>query len=441
MAWTAPRTWSACEVVTAAIMNTHVRDNLNQTFPALVTTAGDSVWATGANAGQRVAVGATGTLIAANSGCNAGVAWDALLTIGGSSGSHLMIGISGAACAAVHVRGFGPATVCPLTTGCMDAAVIIIDNSGAVNNGGALYFGTGTAPDAGFKFLSQDVTTCSVGHLSVVLRASVNSACLTEVARFVNTGAPTGQMLIGATACNSKMTAGGLTIKTTAPAGTGTGEAIAIKSANYTAHGMTSLDEPDTFFSLAPTGQAAILAYSASEYGNTVAPFIVNAYSGGAADTSKAASSVGVMMLISAVQSGTSSSRVSASGNLLLIANGASARFIFEGDGAAYEHVGTAWTNFDDHDDLALLNMTAAHLSRDPIREGFTDWLKTNRQQLQDLNLVVFNEDGGHFVNRSRMQELLIGAVRQMGDRNRQLETRVVQLEQRLLSPPSMSTA
>lgn len=29
MAWTAPRTWVVGEVVTAAIMNTHVRDNLN----------------------------------------------------------------------------------------------------------------------------------------------------------------------------------------------------------------------------------------------------------------------------------------------------------------------------------------------------------------------------------------------------------------------------
>lgn len=30
MAWTAPRTWVTNELVTAAIMNTHVRDNLNQ---------------------------------------------------------------------------------------------------------------------------------------------------------------------------------------------------------------------------------------------------------------------------------------------------------------------------------------------------------------------------------------------------------------------------
>ena len=28
MAWTAPRTWVTAEVVTGAVMNTHVRDNL-----------------------------------------------------------------------------------------------------------------------------------------------------------------------------------------------------------------------------------------------------------------------------------------------------------------------------------------------------------------------------------------------------------------------------
>lgn len=55
MSWTAPRTWVANEVVTAAIMNTHVRDNLLATVPALVTTAGDSVYATAANTLARLA--------------------------------------------------------------------------------------------------------------------------------------------------------------------------------------------------------------------------------------------------------------------------------------------------------------------------------------------------------------------------------------------------
>ncbi len=60
MAWTAPRTWVTAEVVTAALMNTHIRDNLLETATAKVTTAGDLVHATAANALARLAVGSSG---------------------------------------------------------------------------------------------------------------------------------------------------------------------------------------------------------------------------------------------------------------------------------------------------------------------------------------------------------------------------------------------
>ncbi len=55
MAWTSPRTWVAGEVVTAALLNTHLKDNLLQTAPGLVTTSGDIVVASGANALARQA--------------------------------------------------------------------------------------------------------------------------------------------------------------------------------------------------------------------------------------------------------------------------------------------------------------------------------------------------------------------------------------------------
>ena len=38
MAWTAPRTWVTSETVTSALMNTHVRDNLLETAPALASS-------------------------------------------------------------------------------------------------------------------------------------------------------------------------------------------------------------------------------------------------------------------------------------------------------------------------------------------------------------------------------------------------------------------
>ncbi len=50
MAWTAPFTAVASTVLTAAQLNTNLRDNLNQTGPALVSAAGQILVSTAANA-------------------------------------------------------------------------------------------------------------------------------------------------------------------------------------------------------------------------------------------------------------------------------------------------------------------------------------------------------------------------------------------------------
>ena len=49
MAWTAPRTWVTTEVITASILNTHVRDNLLMTAPAVATAGARLIVTTGAN--------------------------------------------------------------------------------------------------------------------------------------------------------------------------------------------------------------------------------------------------------------------------------------------------------------------------------------------------------------------------------------------------------
>jgi len=54
MAWTSPRTWVLGEIITASVMNTHIRDNFNATEPAIVTTDGDIVVATAAHALKRL---------------------------------------------------------------------------------------------------------------------------------------------------------------------------------------------------------------------------------------------------------------------------------------------------------------------------------------------------------------------------------------------------
>jgi hypothetical protein len=60
MAWTTPKRWSFNELVTAAMLNTHVRDNLNASETAIVSTAGDMVYATAANTVTRIAAASVG---------------------------------------------------------------------------------------------------------------------------------------------------------------------------------------------------------------------------------------------------------------------------------------------------------------------------------------------------------------------------------------------
>jgi len=70
MSWTAPRTFVTAEVVTASIMNTHVRDNLLETAPAKATAAGDIFVATAANAIKRLVLGSAGKVAQVNSAGN-----------------------------------------------------------------------------------------------------------------------------------------------------------------------------------------------------------------------------------------------------------------------------------------------------------------------------------------------------------------------------------
>lgn len=61
-------------------MNTQVRDNFLQTAPSLVTTKGDIVAATAANALARRAVGANNALLTADSAQTDGIKWASVIT-------------------------------------------------------------------------------------------------------------------------------------------------------------------------------------------------------------------------------------------------------------------------------------------------------------------------------------------------------------------------
>jgi hypothetical protein len=193
------------------------------------------------------------------------------------------------------------------------------------------------------------------------------------------------------------------------------------------AHGMTEHAETDTYFAIqkvdGASGGADLYGYKDAD-GNAGGAIRVRGYLGEAADTTKSTSALGVVSIDAAVENGADIQTLAANSNIVVFRNVTTTKFILDSDGDSHQDVGTAWTNFDTHDDLALLNLLSAHVTHkaDPLRENFGTWLAQSRDELERLKLVTFNEDGHHFVNWSRMHMLEVGALRQMGARLERME-------------------
>jgi hypothetical protein len=86
LAWSSPKTWASGYVVLAADLN-NIRDQLNATAPATLTTQGDIVIASGANALARLAKSTTSTQYLANTGTSNAPAWNEVALDTGVSGT------------------------------------------------------------------------------------------------------------------------------------------------------------------------------------------------------------------------------------------------------------------------------------------------------------------------------------------------------------------
>ena len=104
MAWTTPKTWASGYVVLAADLNTHLRDNLNVTAPAVLTTAGDILYASGANTPARLAKDTNSTRSLTNTGSSNIPAWAQVALATGVSGT-LPVGNGGTGATTLTANG------------------------------------------------------------------------------------------------------------------------------------------------------------------------------------------------------------------------------------------------------------------------------------------------------------------------------------------------
>ena len=146
MAWTTPRTWSTGEVVTASLLNAQIKGNMDLTAPAVMTTAGDIIYASGANTPVRLAKDANATRYLSNTGTSNVPAWAQVNVTNGVTGT-LPVGSGGT----------GATTL-------TDGGVLIGNGTGAM---------VAMAVLADGEFIVGDGTTDPVAESGATLRTSI----------------------------------------------------------------------------------------------------------------------------------------------------------------------------------------------------------------------------------------------------------------------------
>lgn len=299
------------------------------------------------------------------------------------------------------------------------------DTTATSDTGYIARVGSGAAGDAYFQALNGTVTwTFGLDNSDSDAFILAASAALgtTNVLR-ITTG---GLALLNGTT-NANMTQG-LTLYQ----GASDDEILSFKSSDV-AHGVTGVAETDTFGTFVKVSGASgglqINGFSEGIVGLQIRGIVTTV------ETGKNTAAEGALLLTGALKSGTSPATMGANANIVSVRDHTTAtRFILDSDGDSHQDVGTAWTNFDTHVDLDLLNMLSAHVTRkdDPLRKTFGSWLRKSRRSLERLELVTFNRDGHHFVNMSRLTMLLTGAVRQMGAQLKHQDRVIGQMQRQL---------
>ena len=131
MAWTTPRTWVTGEVVTAALLNAQIKANMDLSAPAIMTTAGDIIYASGANTPARLAKDTNSTRVLTNTGTSNVPAWAQVTLTSGVTGT-LPVGNGGSGATTLTdggiLLGSGTAAVTAMSV-LADGEIVVGDGS------------------------------------------------------------------------------------------------------------------------------------------------------------------------------------------------------------------------------------------------------------------------------------------------------------------------
>lgn len=242
---------------------------------------------------------------------------------------------------------------------------------------------------------------------------------------------------------NAKMTQG-ITINQ----GANDDEILALKSSDI-AHGMTSLAETDTyaFFQKSSANGGGLLIRSLMEAGSDFSLDMRGTCS--FANTSKTTGAVAPVMFRASLNNGSLDKNVTADGNLLVVKNKSTTKFIVDAEGDLHVDGSGSLTVFDDLDDMAIVEaFDQIRNPADTIKDDFSEWAlkEVGEQKLIELGILGDTLENGGLVCITQLQRLHNGAIRQIGRQMRvmqaQLDRRddlIERLEARLNEPRSIN--
>ena len=190
-------------------------------------------------------------------------------------------------------------------------------------------------------------------------------------------------------------------------------EIFALKSSDI-AHGMTNVAETDTYLTIkkynATEGGPIIRGFAETYYGLQLMGNVVQE------STTRANHGTAMVIVTGGLKSGSDVGAIGSGANVLGV-NGEAGNFAWtvDGSGNVYYDGTTSASNWDEHDDTALLD-AFRHVTmtdKDQATKVFGNFIEENAQILHDSGVITMNDNGHHFVDTKGLNGLIIDSIRQ----------------------------
>jgi|GEM_PF-5120800 len=224
----------------------------------------------------------------------------------------------------------------------------------------------------------------------------------------------TGIGLSGKTFVNETENANAATGSITIHQGGNNNEAFAVKRSSV-AHAMTTLTETDTYGTVSPAqttnGGLQLSGYSASTIGLELTGVMTTD------NTARSTSAVGAVTLDGRKKSGTGKGSLGANGNLFVVRDDTSARFLVDKEGDIHMDATSNINAWDDFDDVKLLEAFRVKTAGVNFKTSFARDVEQYARVLHETGVLTLNDDGHHFASIKGLFGLTIDAIRQMAQR------------------------